>query len=393
MKNILFLTPRIPYPVIGGDRIKSFNLLKHLSSKYNVTLVTFYQGTADYFEYVKEIEKLGIKVYVIELYPISKALEILFKFLGNKPLEILFYFDKQYKSVVDKILKENNIDIAFAFFMRTAEYLIKKDVPKVLIAEDCRKLYQYRSFKESNTLLQKLVRWWEFKKLSKYETKTMTYFDLVTFVTIKDIEEINKNEPTVNTDLLTNGTNIVDFEIDNSLERKGLLFVGKLDLWANQMMIEKIVKNVMPELVKKYPDVLFSIVGANPPQSLYKIENRNIKIFADVPDIFTFYQQNLIFLHPHEGATGIQNKLLEAMAAGLAVVSTKTGIQGINGVNGEHFLVSENIDDFRNKVLLLLESPEYSRKMGEKARQLIIDTHSWKPVFSKIDEIIEKYAK
>ena len=48
MKNILFLTPRIPYPVIGGDRIKSFNLLKHLSSKYNVILVTFYQGKADY---------------------------------------------------------------------------------------------------------------------------------------------------------------------------------------------------------------------------------------------------------------------------------------------------------------------------------------------------------
>lgn len=393
MKNILFLTPRIPYPVIGGDRIKSFNLLKHLSSKYNVILVTFYQGKADYFEYMKEIEKFGIKVYVIKLNPITKAFEILFKFIGNKPLEILFYFDKRYKSVVDKILKENKIDISFAFFMRTAEYLIKKDVPKVLIAEDCRKLYQYRSFKESNSILQKLVRWWEFKKLSKYETKTMTYFDLVTFVTNKDIAEINKNEPIINTGLLTNGTNIVDFEIDNSLERKGLLFVGKLDLWANQMMIEKIVKYVMPELIKKYPDILFSVVGANPPQSLYKIENKNVKIYADVPDIFEFYQRNSIFMHPHEGATGIQNKLLEAMAAGLAVVSTNTGIQGINGVNGEHFLVSINIQDFKSKVLQLLGNPELTREMGMKARQLIIDTHSWKPVFSRLDEIIEKYAK
>ena len=266
-------------------------------------------------------------------------------------------------------------------------------IRKVLIAEDCRKLYQYRSFKESNSILQKLVRWWEFKKLSKYETKTMTYFDLVTFVTNKDIAEINKNEPIINTGLLTNGTNIVDFEIDNSLERKGLLFVGKLDLWANQMMIEKIVKYVMPELIKKYPDILFSVVGAHPPQSLYKIENKNVKIYADVPDIFEFYQRNSIFMHPHEGATGIQNKLLEAMAAGLAVVSTNTGIQGINGVNGEHFLVSINIQDFKSKVLQLLGNPELTREMGMKARQLIIDTHSWKPVFSRLDEIIEKYAK
>lgn len=393
MKNILFLTPRMPFPVIGGDRIKSYNLLKHLAKNHKVTLVTFYQGNENYEIFKNKIEELGIKVYVVKLNPLMKAFEILFRFLGDKPLEILYYFDYRFKKIVDNILKTENIDIAFGFFMRTAEYLKNHNIPKVLIAEDCRRLYQYRSYSESDTFIQKFVRWWEYKKLSKYETKTMLNFDLVTFVTEKDIQEINQVEPEVRTALLTNGTEITEYEIDETIERKGLLFVGKLDLWANQMMIDKILKYVMPDISKKYPDILFSVVGANPPNSLYKIENKNVKIFADVPDVISFYQQNLIFLHPHVGATGIQNKVLEAMASAMAVVTTTTGNQGIDATHRDEVMISQNMDDFKNLVLELLEKPEMVTEIGKKARKLIVDTHSWDSIFKELDKIIERIAK
>ena len=90
-KNILFLTPRFPYPLIGGDRIKSFYILKYLSRYANVTLITLSHGGAPNKEYVQELEYLGIKVHSITLFPFRAALRSISTFWTKFPLEILFY--------------------------------------------------------------------------------------------------------------------------------------------------------------------------------------------------------------------------------------------------------------------------------------------------------------
>ena len=163
-KNILFLTPRFPYPLIGGDRIKSFYILKYLSRYANVTLITLSHGGAPNKEYVQELEYLGIKVHSITLFPFRAALRSISTFWTKFPLEILFYLHPGFRNKVNDIIKDHHFDIAFAFFMRTAEYLKDVSIKKVLIAEDCRALYQSRSAKASANIIQKLVRHWEVLK-------------------------------------------------------------------------------------------------------------------------------------------------------------------------------------------------------------------------------------
>jgi len=393
MKKILFLTPRMPFPLIGGDRIKPYNLLKHLAKDNMVHLVTLYQGNDNIDELVAELKKINVEVTVIKLNPFLKSIYILLNILSSKPLEILYYYDSKFQRIVDKMIEKNNYDISFAFFMRTAEYLKNKSLPKVLIAEDCRTIYQERSYKESNSLPQKFIRWWDYRKLKNYEPKIMEKFDLVTLVSEFDVSEIQRISPKSNVGLLTNGTEIAKYKPLDNIEKKGLLFLGKLDIWANQMMIQKIVKNILPDIIKEFPETIFSIVGANPPKSISKLESKNIKIYPNVPEAIPYYQENLIFIHPHSGATGIQNKVLEAMSTAMAVVTTKTGNQGINAIDGKDMMIANDLNDFKKITLDLLRNKDKAINIGVNARNHIIATHSWESIFVELDKIIDKYAK
>ena len=286
-KKILFLTPRFPFPLIGGDRVKPYHLIKYLCKNNEVTLVTFYQGKKLNSDYIKEIENLGVKVYVVEIKAFKSALAILFKKFWNLPLEIAFYKNSKFQNLVNQLIDNNKFDLAFSFFMRTAEFIKDKKIPKVLIAEDCRTVYQHRSFKETKKIIQKMVRMWESYLLSKYEPYISDFFDAVTLVTYEDIDAMRKMNNEANYFLLTNGTDLNRYCLPKiNEERDGVLFAAKFDIWANVLMIDKIIKEILPIIRQKVPDFKFVFAGANPSEKLRNfIESNNCELYENVPDL------------------------------------------------------------------------------------------------------------
>lgn len=390
-KQILFLTPRLPFPIIGGDKLKAYYTIKYLAEKHKVTLVSFFQGDQSKRDsYVEEIRKLGVEVFVIPLYPVKAAISIIPRLL-KAPLEILYYTQKKYRKIVNELLKERDFDIAFSFFMRSAEYIKSADLKKVLMSEDCRTLYQKRSWENSTNFVQRIVRKWEYNRLKVYEPEIVNYFDVVTLVTNDDINEMRKQNPVPCYKLLTNGVDISKFfPLENKdWTQKTILFAGKLDVWANVLMTKKIVGEIFPIIKAKVPDAKLQIVGANPPKSLFKLRDKDIQVIANVPEMLPYLQQANLFLHPHSGGSGIQNKLLEAMAAGCPVVTTKTGNQGIEAKNNEEVLLANDSAELAERAIEILSSEDFARKIASNARQLIERKHSWEIIFSQIDDIIQ----
>jgi len=388
--KILFLTPRFPYPLIGGDRIKPYYLLKKLAENYEVYLVSLNQNKSLKDSDISEIEKLGIKVKVFPISAFSGGLSCGLHLFNGKPFEINYYTDNKMKVYVDDLLKEVKFDIAFSFFMRTAEYLKNTTISKILVAEDCRTVYQFRSYKSSSSILQRVVRYWEYIHLRKYEPTLVNHFDITTLVSNQDIRFMKERNDNVNYELLSNGVDTNLFSPLPNNSRQDILFTGKLDIWANLLMIKEIVRNIMPKIWSEMPDVKFNIVGAKPVKEVLDLNSERIRVHSDVPSVIPFLQSTALFLHPHKGATGIQNKLLEAMSCACPVVTTPTGNQGIDGIDGEHLLLSKNSLDLAEKALFLLKNNNEANLIGAKARQLIIDTHSWEFVFSNLDELIQR---
>ncbi|OGU38260.1 MAG: hypothetical protein A2X61_03000 [Ignavibacteria bacterium GWB2_35_12] len=387
--KILFLTARLPFPVIGGDRLKPYNILSYLAKNNDVTLVSFYQGKNVPDEYVNEMKKLGLKLHVIPLSPAMASIRHLFKTFFRFPLEIGYYTQPEFKRVVDDLIKEKQFDMTFAFFMRTAEYLKNYKINKILMAEDCRVVYQKRSYQSTKNIIQKLTRWWEYKRLVKYEPEIVNYFDITTLVTEQDISSIQVQNPKPKYRLLTNGTDINKFRMPKRFaNRKNILFAGKLDIWANVLMIRDIVNNILPKVKSEIPDCRLNIVGANPSSEIQSLASDSIKIYPNVPDMVPYLQNARVFLHPHSGGSGIQNKLIEAMACGCPVVTTITGIQGIPATHGKDLLIGISNEELSYYTIRLLKDDNYTKVISENARKLIVETHSWESVFEALDKIM-----
>jgi polysaccharide biosynthesis protein PslH len=390
-KKLLFLTPRFPYPLIGGDRIKSKMLLEYLAKKYEVFLVSFSHGGMPPLEYIEKIENLGIHLSVIPLIPFKAGLRALTYHYLKLPLEICFYTQPEFKKVVEKLCAENNFDLAISFFMRTAEYLKNFHSKKILIAEDCRTLYMYRSYKNTKNILQKAIRWWELIRLKKYEPYIVNKFDTITLVTNEDICSMKNQNPNARYRLLSNGVDTERYTpIFEYNQRKGILFTGKLNTLANHIMAQRIITDIFPQIKSVMPDITLDIAGAYPYNSILKNNNSTIKIHPNVPDLLPYLQKARVYLHPHNGATGIQNKIMEAMACSCPVVTTPTGIQGIPVVNGESVLIGKSSAELAELTVYLLKNPEIARKLGENARKTIIESHSWDMIYRDLDSILEE---
>jgi glycosyltransferase involved in cell wall biosynthesis len=389
--GILFLTPRFPFPLIGGDRVKPYYIMSHLAKKHNITLVSFFHGGPPPKSYVKEVENLGVNVVPVPLYPMTAAMRTAGRMFNRIPLEVLFYTQREFRKAVDHLLETRKFDLGFSFFMRTAEYLKNAPMKKILMAEDCRTLYQKRSYEKSASLKQKFVRLWEHKKLRQYEPDIVKHFDITTFVTKRDIDAMKEMNPDAKYRLLTNGADLKKFKpLEKYSDREGVLFAGKLDVWANVLMIRQIVQDILPRIKNKVRNVKLDIVGANPTQYILSLQKKNIKVTSNVPEMQPFLQKAQLFLHPHNGGSGIQNKLLEAMACGCPVVTTPTGIQGIPAQNGLDVLIGRTTDELVEHSVKLLQNPDFAEEISYNARRMIEENHDWPVIFDQCDRIIEE---
>ncbi len=392
--RILFLTPRFPFPLIGGDRIKSYHMLKHLAKTHEVTLVSFNHGGMPTAEQIQKIRDINVTVYPVPLRPGRAGMFSAKTLVSDLPLEIAFYTQQNFRSIVDRLLAEQHFDLGFSFFMRTAEYLRNANIKKILVAEDCRTLYQGRSATNAESMLQTAVRRWEVYKLKTYEPRIVNYFDTTTLVTQTDIDAMNAQNPKARYRLLTNGVELDEYRFrDDHEQRRDVMFLGKLDYLANEFMALKIARDILPIIHSQLPEVRAHIIGSNPQPSVRRYESDHVIIHADVPDIEPYYHQSAVFLHPHAGASGIQNKVLQAMAMGCPVVTTPTGIQGNPAQPGRDVLIGRTDAELAEHCITLLRNPDLRSQIARRARVLVEQTHSWEAVFNSLDAIVEEVMR
>ncbi|MFM8178943.1 MAG: glycosyltransferase [Candidatus Kapaibacterium sp.] len=391
--RILFCAVRFPFPLIGGDRVKPYHLLRHLASYHDVTLLTFHHGSEAPPEKVQAMEELGVDVVSLPLHPIRSGLRCMTNIVNDLPLEIQFYQDSGYARELQRLLAEKNFDIAMGFFMRAGEYLRDVSIPKILIAEDCRTLYMQRSHDTTHhtSLHQKLIRRWELMKLVRYEPALVRAFDFTSFVTEEDIAAMRSMESDVRYRLLTNGVEgDPASEYVNQSDRRDLVFAGKLDVWANTMMVHEIVRDIFPRISEVIPGVKLHIVGGYPPKSVLRLRSENIIIHSNVSDVRKYLRSAAVFLHPHKGGSGIQNKALEAMASGCAVVTTKTGVHGIPAVHGRDVMIGSSAEEIAFYATQLLKDVQLRASLAEKAQRLVAEKFSWETIFGQIDGILDE---
>ncbi|MGA1415194.1 MAG: glycosyltransferase, partial [Candidatus Kapaibacteriota bacterium] len=166
------------------------------------------------------------------------------------------------------------------------------------------------------------------------------------------------------------------------------VFVVLLHVLANAMMALNIAKNIFPKIRSRLTEVTLTIAGSEPGSAILDLEGNGIHVKADVEVIEDVYYQSAIFLHPHKGASGIQNKALQALAMGCALITTESGSQGIPIEHGKHAFIAETEDEMSEYAIQLMQDDAKRIAMSQEGRRLIEENFSWSSIFAQLDTIM-----
>ena len=167
-----------------------------------------------------------------------------------------------------------------------------------------------------------------------------------------------------------------------------IAFLGSMDWIPNVDAVTWFVRDILPAIKKRFPHVRFLIIGRNPTTQVIALANgnSNVEVTGTVPDVRPFLSQAETMVVPLRIGGGTRIKIFEAMAAGIPVVSTKIGAEGLEITPGENILLADDPADFADKTCSLLEKPELRNSVGQAGRSLVKTKFGWAAVAKVFEE-------
>jgi len=240
-----------------------------------------------------------------------------------------------------------------------------------------------------------LVYHYEEKRLARYESRIQQRFDECIFISSNETELFagQLRKPSSNLKVIGNGVDLSAFrppDIPRSANGRTLLFSGVMDYLPNVNAMTWFVDNVWADLTKLYPDARLVIAGMNPVQEILDIANdERITVTGYVDDMLACYHQANVFVAPFQIARGVQNKILQSFACDLPVVTTAVGAEGIDCVDGEHYLQAETSEQFVKKISELFENVGLYHCIAKNAQTLVHEDFTWKASNERLFDLFE----
>ena len=213
------------------------------------------------------------------------------------------------------------------------------------------------------------------------------HFDYCILVNSKD-KELLKKDIHIPLKVVPNGVDTVYFGNENDYGEVKLVFLGDMSTPPNNDAVKYFIENIYPQVLDE-ENIKFYIVGRNPSNYIQSLHNNsNIIVTGPVEDVRKYMDRNTIFITPMISGTGIKNKILEAMSMKLAVVSTSTGISGIEAEDSINYLLADDEERFKDCIIKLVHDEKLRKRLGDNARSLVEDKYSWKKSMDIIDKLM-----
>lgn len=408
--NILYLCHRIPYPPNKGDKIRSFNEVKYLSKKHKIYLAFLIDDEKD-LPYVNELKKYCETIDYDFIRPGWQKIKSLPYLLSRKPFTVPYFYSKKLQKAVDYRLSTIKFDAIFAFSSPMAEYVFKSKIfplpdgergrvrggyPKLIIDFVDVDSDKWRMYAEYSKFPKTLIYKNEWKSLMAYEKKIGKAFDISIFVSDAEVKLFKSFAPDVNAISIPNGVDLSYFsnttnKTIRSNEQKGfnILFTGAMDYFPNEDGVLYFYYKIWPIIKDKLPQSRFYIVGGNPSKKLKTIteKDKDVLLTGYVDDVRQYAWKADVFVAPLRIARGIQNKILEAMAAGLPIVATPQATKGISCNGSEFLFIEDSPVKFAERTVSFVEK-QLSSKAVEKRESFLKQNYDWEENLNKLEKLL-----
>lgn len=387
--KILMLTPYLPYPLWSGGQIRTYNLLKNLSKKHEITLFSFIRSEKEK-EYISILREFCKEVQVFKKRPPWTPTSLILAALTFYPLVVCMYLNRQVRIAIAKAISEKHFDLIHA-----ETFYVMPNIPKdcslpVILVEQTIEYLVYQHFTQTvRSLPQKIIMAWDVFKIKFWERKFWQKAIHVVAMSKSDKDVMQSLVPDLNVDLVPNGVDTDFFPMRKFKKKKGktVLFIGNFKWLQNREAVAVLVSQVWPEIIKKIPSAKLWIVGRSPSSEIKNLCNRSIRVSEDIEDIRKAYLASDVLLAPIYGPGGTRYKILESMATGLPVVTTTTGIEGLGAERELDVLVRDDPKGLADCTVNLLNNEKQYNKLASNGRKLVENSFNWKSIADKLNYI------
>jgi polysaccharide biosynthesis protein PslH len=390
--NILYLCHRFPFPPRRGGKIRPFNMIRHLTQAgHQVTVCSLARSR----EEAQDGQGLGAycDTYAMgQVNPTVQCLRMLARLPTTSPSSMGFFYSGALQQQVQALLGSRKWDLIVVHCSTAAQYVAHvHDVPKLLDFGDMdsQKWIGYAQFKPFPLSLGYRL---EGHKLLACEKRLAQRFDLCTTTTLGEWQTLQGYGLPVDTDWFPNGVDCDYFcPTDGTYEPDAISFMGRMDYYPNQECMLRFCQQVWPLLLAQRATLKLQIVGACPSGAIRRLGAlAGVSVTGAVPDVRPYLRGSALMVAPLQIARGTQNKILEAMAMGVPVVTSSLAAGGVDACANQHLVVADSPQAQVRAILDLVCHPRERQRLALAGRARMQSSHAWAHSMQRLDAIIAR---
>jgi glycosyltransferase involved in cell wall biosynthesis len=387
--RILALTTRLPYPPHEGHQLRTWHVLRALADAHEVSLLSFLRDD----DVPAECGPLRAILKRCETFPIPAqhslwqlTAALLRGMLGPRPFVAEKYTSASMQERIQELLPEiDAIHIGILPLMALIDVAALR-VPLVLDAHNVEHLLlQQRATIEPSWPRRHLLRR-QVPKLKAFEQQACSVADCVLACSRDDARELARLTPAVSLAIVPNG---VDVEIHRPapaapVHPARLVFVGGMNWFPNRDGVQWFLDEIFPRILDARADAEFVLVGKADGVRVAPRIAANVHLLGFVEDLTPVIHAAAIYIVPLRAGSGTRLKVLEAMAYGMPIVTTRRGAEGITLAPGDEALFADGAEDFAEAVVRLIGNPAQAGRLGMAARKKAEQVYDWNVIAGQL---------
>jgi len=387
--RVFMLVSRVPWPLEKGDKLRAYHQLLELSKQHEVHLFCL-ADTRVQSEAIAHLKSITPHVTVYRLNPILIGFRLLLALFSKKPFQVHYFYQWWIARKMNSAIQSIRPDHIYCQLVRCSEYVKHfHHYAKTLDYMDALSAGQRRRLERAPWYLRPFVKE-EAERLRGYEHLIFDYFEHHTIISEQDRSLIYHPDRMAIT-VVPNGIDTQFFNPSPDVSKDvDLVFTGNMSYPPNVEGARRLVLEILPLVKQNYSDVNVLIAGATPSAAVRELECEGVVVSGWVPDIREAYSRSRIFVAPMRSGSGMQNKLLEAMAMELPCITTTLAANAIGAAHEQELFIADDNEAIAALILSLLENREVQNAVGKRARVFVAAHYQWQPSMDKLISIWKK---
>lgn len=395
--TLLWISHFLPWPPHGGSAQRNYNLMREISREFDLYNVGFMQRPhqprlKDQRDATQEIGRMcaHLRTYRIPSDYGAFAWKWLLatNLFSSEPYSAWRFRSREFETHLRTLLERKRFDIVYADTVATAPYALraKGRAKLVLNHHNVESALLGRRAEKAPTRAHHWYLTHQAAKLREWERRLCAQFDLNQAVSTADAQELRTQAPDARYEIVPNGTDTRYFVPTDAVAGHEMVFAGGGTWMPNRDAMSWFTREIFPIIGSRVPDAVMHVIGTNPPPMAVAAARRDprIRIHGFVPDVRPYLARAAVYVAPIRVGGGTRLKILDAFAAGKAVVSTTVGCEGIDCVDGVHIRLADTPDTFADVVVRLFDDSERRRALEREARSLAEQRYAWPIIGSHI---------